>query len=115
MKSKVSEVNLEHGQPTAAAALAHLEAEIRGAKIRGVKVLRVIHGYGSTGKGGKIRIAVRKALPAMLASSSISAFVFGDDYDIFNAAAMELRQKYPELDRSFADDRGNPGITLVVL
>lgn len=113
--AKIGTVNLEHGLPTAKAALMHLEADISGAKLRGVKVLRVIHGYGSSGKGGKIRNAVRNALPDMKSAGVITGFLHGDDYDEFSVAGRELRDKYPELDKSYKDDRGNPGVTLITI
>ena len=35
--------------------------EIRRAKREGVRVLKIIHGYGSTGKGGTLNHGLRKS------------------------------------------------------
>ena len=53
MGTKLGTANLEAGYPTVAEALKHLNFEIRHAKAAGCPVLKIIHGYGSTGTGGK--------------------------------------------------------------
>ena len=45
------------------------------ASARGVDVLIVIHGYGSTGTGGAIRAAIRKEAASRERSGSIAAWV----------------------------------------
>ena len=51
-------VNLEAGMPTVDMARTHLNMTLRSAKANRVKVLKLIHGYGSSGKGGAIRADV---------------------------------------------------------
>jgi len=48
--------------PTVAEALQLLERELVRSRQAGGKVVKLIHGYGSTGAGGEIRIAVQKRL-----------------------------------------------------
>ena len=55
-------VNLEAGMPTVATAKSLLSQALRTAKATGTHLVKLIHGYGSTGKGGAIRSAVRKDL-----------------------------------------------------
>ena len=45
-----------------AVALRRMENELAGARRSGQKLFKFVHGYGSTGTGGKIRGAVRRAL-----------------------------------------------------
>ena len=40
-------------------------AEIQKAKREGVKVLKVIHGYGSSGKGGALCVGLRNIPPSV--------------------------------------------------
>ena len=47
-------VNLEAGMPTVDVARTHLNMALRSAKANRVKVLKLIHGYGSSGRGGAI-------------------------------------------------------------
>src|SRR5208283_5209754 len=45
-------LNIEAGMPTVEEARQILLAELKQAKQRGVAAVKIIHGYGSTGKGG---------------------------------------------------------------
>lgn len=44
-------LNLEEGYPTADEALGKLASVLKSAKSRGVVFVKVIHGWGSTGRG----------------------------------------------------------------
>jgi dsDNA-specific endonuclease/ATPase MutS2 len=56
---KVKTVNLEAGLPRVEEALIRLAREIANARQMKIRVLRIIHGWGSSGKGGKLRDACR--------------------------------------------------------
>lgn len=49
------EVNLELGRPSADEALRRLEHELAAKRHLRAKAMKIIHGYGSSGKGGRIR------------------------------------------------------------
>ena len=55
-------INLEAGFPTVDDARRRLVSEMQSAKARGVRVIKVIHGWGSSGEGGKLGPAIRKSL-----------------------------------------------------
>jgi hypothetical protein len=55
-------VNLEDGMPLVRDALAQLERELAVARQQKSIAIKIIHGYGSSGVGGEIRIAVQKRL-----------------------------------------------------
>ena len=59
----------------------------------------VIHGYGSSGKGGAIRTKARQWLNAQVRNGTIKAVINGEDFDIFNFKALELKDKYRELEK----------------
>ena len=61
--SPVRVLNLEQGMPTVEEALSRLRLEIQRLKSEGAKAAKLIHGYGSTGRGGKICVGVRQELP----------------------------------------------------
>ena len=63
-------VNLEAGRPVLEVALHRMQEIIDDAIRNEVKVLTLIHGYGSSGKGGVIRSECRKML-GMLRGSSL--------------------------------------------
>ncbi len=55
-------VNIEKGHPQLHKALHHLQQEINIARKSGIKVLKIIHGYGSSGKGGAMKDAIKVPL-----------------------------------------------------
>jgi len=73
--SAIKTFNVEASLPTLDEARRLVADEIRRAKREGVRALKVIHGYGSTGKGGKLCIGLRKsfALRKRKASSRTSS------------------------------------------
>lgn len=108
-------INLEDGLPTANQAEARLIAELGRARASGAKAVKLIHGYGSSGVGGKLRISIRQFLGAKKRRNTIKAFVSGEEWDIFNDGSRQLIEACPELSRDKDLGRGNAGITLVLL
>ena len=53
----MEEIDIEYGMPTVDVAMPLLSARLRSMKKSGVKAVKIIHGYGSTGKGGRLRKA----------------------------------------------------------
>ena len=77
MQEQVREINLEIGRPAAAQALERMRMELRLSKKRGYTAVKLIHGFGSSGTGGKIRTAVRRELAAMQQRGEIGDVIFG--------------------------------------
>jgi hypothetical protein len=112
---RVVSANLENGMPTVEQALERFRWRLREASASGVKVLKVIHGYGSTGRGGKIRDAVRRELGRMLARGEVAAVVAGEEYSSATIAGRDLLSRFKELKATERPDTSNHGITLVEL
>ena len=55
MAETMKVVNLEAGMPTVATAKGLLSQSLRTARANGTHLVKLIHGYGSTGKGGSAR------------------------------------------------------------
>ena len=108
-------VNLELGMPTVENAKSKLDQALRSARARRLPWVKIIHGYGSSGKGGAIKREVHRALAAKLTRGEIQGFVPGEDFSPFHAGARAAADRCPELlrDRDYA--RGNDGVTIVVL
>lgn len=96
-------------------ALARLERELQSGKRNGVALIRVVHGYGSSGTGGKIRTACRQHLTAKRKMKTIRGFLPGDDYSDTTQAGRALLSTHPRLRSSLRTDSRNPGITFVEL
>ena len=61
----IKTVILKDGMPSVEQARARLSSEIHVAQQSGLKVLKIVHGYGSTGVGGDLRIALQSTLRQM--------------------------------------------------
>jgi hypothetical protein len=108
-------VNMEAGRPSVEEGVQRLKEGLLRARHSGAKVIRVIHGYGSSGTGGKLREACRLFLRQEKACRQIRSFLPGEDYSRESVAGKELFSRYPGLRQSERSDSRNPGITLVEL
>ena len=95
MQEQVREINLEIGRPAAAQALERMRMELRLSKKRGYTAVKLIHGFGSSGTGGKIRTAVRRELAAMQQRGEIGDVIFGEKLTIFSPETQELLRRCP--------------------
>ena len=101
--------------PSVREALQRMQRELDSARREDAVLLKLIHGYGSTGVGGDIRIAVQKRLREMVDSSEIRDCIFGENWLTADETTWRLLQKSPELKKDPHLGRKNPGITIVVL
>lgn len=108
-------VNIEFGRPVVEEAINKLGNEIERASYDGVSVLTVIHGYGSSGRGGVIRQECRKILKYWESRGKIKDFVVGERFAKKEGRTRELLRRFPELMNNDNLNRGNRGVTLVVI
>ena len=107
--------NLEIGRPPVREALTRLDRELASARRNGLEMLKVIHGYGSTGTGGDIRLAVQLRLAEMARNHLIRHCIFGENWSRSDEQTWRLIQARPELKEDRDLGRKNLGITVVVL
>ncbi|KJR98674.1 MAG: hypothetical protein VR65_19340 [Desulfobulbaceae bacterium BRH_c16a] len=108
-------VNLEAGRPVLDVALHRLTEVIDDAILNKVAVLTIIHGYGSSGKGGVIRSECRKTLDHMKNSRLIRDYIAGENYHKRSGQVKSLLQRFPRLGSDANLNRNNKGITLVIV
>lgn len=96
-------------------ALTRLERELASARRNGISLLKIIHGYGSTGVGGDIRIAVQKRLHELTDAGKIHGCIFGENWSKTDEATWALLKHSPELKSDPDLGKGNRGITVVIL
>ena len=111
----IKTVNLKHDLPAVSEALLRLDREIAVARQDGDALLKIVHGYGSSGVGGDIRVAVQARLHEMAEAGQICECIFGENWSKSDAATWRLLQARAELKRDVDLGRGNRGITIVVL
>ncbi|NLV49894.1 MAG: Smr/MutS family protein [Clostridiales bacterium] len=111
----VREVNVKYDMPTSDTAIKRVTFGLRTAEAMGAGALKIIHGYGSTGKGGKIRLEVRRYLDSQKKQGKIRGYICGEDFSIFDTATLEAFRHCGGL-RSDADlERHNNGVTIAIL
>ncbi len=108
-------VNLEAGLPTGEEAIKRLSEALEAAKRDGIKALKVIHGYGSSGTGGVLRLRVQKSLVNRRNQGKIQQCVFGENWNTYDDAAQKILRQYPTLRKDSDLNRGNEGISIVLL
>lgn len=107
--------NVEAGLPTLDEARRLVIDEIKRAKGAGARVLKVIHGYGSSGRGGALCIGLRKSFRLRKQQGVIKEFIAGENFTIFNDTVLVLLEMVPELRGDPDLGATNEGITFLWL
>lgn len=115
MLRQLKEVNIKEDLPTASDAVKRVTFNIRTAKSLGYTAVKIIHGYGSTGKGGKIRTETRRYLQQQKDSRLIKDYIIGENFSIFNEPTRSAFLVCDDLRRDHDLERSNNGITIVIL
>jgi len=108
-------VDLKFDMPRVHEALQRLERELALAHREKITLLKLIHGYGSSGAGGDIRIAVQKRLIELSHDGQIRGCIFGENWSKSDEQTWRLLQAQPALKSDSDLGRGNRGITIVWL
>lgn len=115
MSGYLKEVNIKFDMPASDVAIKRVTYNIRNAKQLGAAAVKLIHGYGSTGRGGKIRTEVRRYLAAQKSRGQIRDYITGEDFSIFDEATRAAFALCDELRRDRDLERHNNGVTIVLL
>jgi len=108
-------INIKEGMPTADIALRRVNMALTLAKSQGERAVKIIHGYGSGGKGGIIRTRTRAYLAEQKAKGRIRAFIPGEEFSIFNDVVLKAFAVCPALRQDSDLGRSNDGVTVVVM
>ena len=114
-RDTIKTISLKTGMPTVSEALQRLGRELARARQEGCTVLKLIHGYGSSGAGGEIRLAAQRRLTEMASRGEIRACIFGESWAKSDEQAWALIKARPELKQDTDLGKRNLGITIVVL
>lgn len=107
--------NIEKYMPTVYQAEILVKNNLETFRRQGIKAFKIIHGYGSTGKGGALRTGIRNYLEQLKKAKIIADYVPGEEWSAFS----EITRKVLDLDNSFRKDvdlgKMNAGITIIVI
>ena len=115
MPGTLKEINIKSDMPTADDAIKRITYHLHNSKKLGIKALKIIHGYGSTGTGGKIKVRARKYLSDQKKRGIIKNFIPGEDFSIFDEATRSAFAVCGDLRGDPDLERHNNGMTIVLL
>lgn len=107
-------IDIEQDMPIVAEALAILRQELKNGKSNRHAALKIIHGYGSSGKGGRLRTAIRKELDIATKEGRIQGYIRGEEFSIFHSPTLSLLSRCPDLRKDTDLERCNSGVTFVL-
>ena len=110
---KFFELNIKEGMPLADDAMRYLQDSLERLRRERYGCVLVVHGYGSTGKGGAICIRARRWLRAQEKAGRVKRVIPGEDFQLFNFDALALKNTYRELEPLL--HVCNHGVTVVEL
>ena len=82
---------------------------IQEMKVSRVKVVKLIHGYDSTGRGGKIRIGIRNELATMQRRGLIKDYIPGEEFGPLDGVTRKLTDQDKSISREADFGRMNHG------
>ncbi len=107
--------NIEKYMPTVYQAEILVRNNLEMYRAQGLKVFKIIHGYGSTGKGGALRTGIRNYLDQLKGAKIIADYIPGENWSAFD----ETTRKVLDLDNDFRKDPDlgvmNSGVTIIVI
>lgn len=106
-------INIKKDMPDSKFAIIQLENEIRFAKLEGISVLIVIHGYGSNGVGGLIKSESLKLLIDLKKRGEIIDFIPGENFGETSENKIKICEKFPDLILNENLQNYNNGVTVV--
>ena len=115
INNKIKTINIKYDFPPSDVAVFDLWKEIVMSKKEGYKVIKVIHGYGSHGKGGEIKRAIHEFLLNEKKNKLIVEYVKGEEWSSNNETVKKIQEFFPELVIDEDLKNINSGISVVVL
>lgn len=112
---KISTLNTKTYPLACDEALATIQKEIEILSLSDCKVLKIIHGYGSSGVGGVIKKELSILLKDLCKQGKILDFVANERFVEPTAKYKRFTKLYPELILDSDLQNQNPGITLIFL
>ncbi|QWE09438.1 Smr/MutS family protein [Polynucleobacter ibericus] len=116
LSSDTIELNIKQDGPYVDEALDRLTEYLRKSLDLGIKAIVLIHGYGSSGEGGRIKWAIHDALENNRYSDRVDEYYFGESVAFGSQAYHALLKRRPGLKpylKRFKE--GNAGMTVLLL
>jgi hypothetical protein len=113
--SKMYLFNIEKNMPYCEDAKKIMYQKIFELKKGKTKVIKLIHGYGSSGIGGELRYCLREYLDSLIKRGIIRFWVAGEDFSNAYPTGKKIISTFKWILSDFDYNKKNKGITLIVL
>ena len=107
--------NVDEDRPRYEQAKSKMVSFIETQRRLGKRMIKVIHGYGASGVGGKNRIGLRNELARMRGAGGIREFIAGEDLHGGNPDIQQYLHDFGGLKEDAGFGKNNPGITIVLI
>ncbi len=111
----LKKLNLKDFECSKEDACALLEIEIEMAKKEKCSVLKIVHGYGSSGKGGVILKEIRNNLFYLKRTKNIKDYFSGNEWTLSCLKTQEILKKNKYIYNDEDLNKNNPGITVIII
>lgn len=112
----IKEINIKEDFPPVDVAVANMENEIDVNKKFGDSIIKIVHGYGSHGIGGAIKIGIREKLEIMKRRALILDYIKGESFTSKMVNDMKISTKLKqELLCDSSIDSFNSGMTVIII
>ena len=110
-------VDLEKGAPTVDEAMEYLNRAIRVGAAAGLRALIIVHGYGSSGAGGRIGLSARERLASNHWADRVDEFICCEELTRNSPQLTHLCRHRTALAEELRRSRmlGNAGATILML
>ena len=116
LSSDTIELNIKQDGPYVEEALERLTDYLCKSLELGIRAIVLIHGYGASGDGGRIKWAIHDALDSNRYSDRVDEYYFGEDVAYGSEAYHALHKRRPGLKRYLKRFKeGNAGMTVLLL
>ena len=108
-------LNLKEFMPTVEQALKMIEIEIELSRKEGIKALKIIHGYGSSGVGGEINKALQNWAKLKKRQKFIKEFIRGTEWITDSEKVLDAKKYCQNLVGDPELFFYNPGISIILI
>lgn len=109
----MKEYSVKTGMPSVSEAMARLNTFIKMTRHK-ERIIKIVHGYGSSGVGGGIKDAVRTHLQLLKDKGQIKSYIPGEAFAQMMGFDAEIRMYRSLIETDSDFQKSNPGITYII-
>ncbi len=112
---RIKRIDIGHDNLTVAQARSALEREFSASLKAPDDFLIIVHGHGSSGTGGKIKVMVHDFARSMIGAKRAKDFIKGEDLTRTSSSSKRISSNYPMAKNLKEWNKRNAGLSILVL